>query len=126
METDTVLIAKHSAQLVWKNNEISVCVCMRVMSVSYLALPLLQHCAYVSLLSVGPCCVSQTVGLQGVGTCMINTNKSTVSIRKICVCRKKVLIFYYNNMHTAPQQEGQHVDPESRGLGLEVTWFRGH
>lgn len=63
---------------------------MSVMSVLYLALPLLQHCAYVSLLSVGPCCVSQTIGLQGVGTCMINTNKSTVqTLEKYAFVGKK-------------------------------------
>lgn len=65
METNVVLIA----QLVWKHNKMSV------NGASYLALPLLQHCAHVSLLCVGPCCVSQTVGLQGVGTCMQHTQK---------------------------------------------------
>lgn len=59
---------------IWKHNKTSICVGVR--SASYFAFPLLQHRAHVSFLCIGPCCVSQTISLQGVGTCMHTTHTS--------------------------------------------------
>ena len=62
----------HSAELVFSQNLQDY--------LSYLSLPLLQDCAHFSLLSIGPCHVPQTIGLQGVGTCMwVKTNTQMYS-----------------------------------------------
>lgn len=56
------------------------CVCSKDVNMSSqanLGLPFLQNCFHISLLSVGLSCVSQTVGQQGVGTCMQHTSRHT-------------------------------------------------
>lgn len=63
------------------------CVCsmdVNMSSQANLRLPFLQNCFHISLLSVGSSCVSQTVGQQGVGTCMRHTSRHTSLYFYLC------------------------------------------
>lgn len=69
------------------NVRINACVCsmdVNMSSQANLRLPFLQNCFHISLLSVGSSCVSQTVGQQGVGTCMRHTSRHTSLYFYLC------------------------------------------
>lgn len=71
----------------WQNsadsfNTRQVCVCACV-CVSYFSLPLQQCCSHFSFFGISPWCVSQRVGLQGVGTFAWSKHRFQESVKTI-------------------------------------------
>lgn len=73
-------------------------VCTDTSSQAYLRLPFLQNCFHISLLSIGPSCMPQTIGQQGVGTCTQSTNTHISLYFYFCDYYELILLISCDNI----------------------------